>query len=876
METTEDESNALIEANMGSEIVATDCSMEVDAPRLVDENKDKTKNDNVGLNAENCVSETEDMTNDSFEEPVIENHVDEQENTTMDLAEAPRVENREGGGDGERVENSIEKELIPSSGGPILEPHEGMEFVTDDAAKIFYNAYARRAGFSIRISSTHRSTHDGTVVSRKFVCSKEGFREKKYVINEKRVKRPRAITREGCKAMIMIRKEKPEKWIITKFIRDHCHALESPSRVQYLRSHRSLTRTAQSLIDTYTGSGARSSVIMSFFDKETSGGFSNVGLPDRDIRNYIGTSRQMTLEKGDLEAILDYFKRMQAENPAFFYAIQVDEKENMTNCFWSDGRSRMSYNYFGDTVIFDTTYKMNQYRLPFVFFAGVNHHHQPVLFGCALILNESENSFTWLFDTWLKAMSGHHPISITTEQDQAIGAAVAQVFPRTRHRLCLWHILQEVPEKLSHICHAHGNFKDEFHKCIHTTKTIDDFESNWRLLIDSYDLRENQWVQSMYKMRDQWVPAYLRNTFFGEVSATQQSGSIKSFFDGFVNVDTTVQELLKNYAQALDGKFEEEIQADFESVHEEPALKTHLPMEKQAANIYTKMVFAKFQEEIMRSLAYTTERKEKDGASITYRVAKFEEEKRTYTVTLNVQEKRASCGCCFFEFSGILCRHILIVFRVENILTLPPHYILKRWTKNVKSGYSSDECGIEMRVDGQESLTLRYNDLCRRAIKIAEDGAITKYTYRVALGALEKAYAEVAIAKQNIEMFDQRGTPITRNIRQDNISESGSENSINQMTLHDPQQEKMKGRTLSSELKPCFESTPKHIRKCTICKSNGHDKRICPSLRGSAGVGCCTPTGLYFTSGPSDQNTHASVSGKRGISGIDGSIPIGL
>lgn len=89
-------------------------------------------------------------------------------------------------------------------GDPDLEPYEGMEFESEEAAKAFYNSYGRRVGFSTRVSSSRRSRKDGAIIQRSFVCAKEGFRN----LNEKRtkdreIKRPRIITRCGCKASFM-------------------------------------------------------------------------------------------------------------------------------------------------------------------------------------------------------------------------------------------------------------------------------------------------------------------------------------------------------------------------------------------------------------------------------------------------------------------------------------------------------------------------------------------------------------------------------------------------------------------------------------------------------------------------------------------------
>ncbi|KAG6704472.1 hypothetical protein I3842_07G135000 [Carya illinoinensis] len=439
---------------------------------------------------------------------------------------------------------------------------------------------------------------------------------------------------------------------------------------------------------------------------------------------------------------------MQVEDPDFFYAVQGDFENSTGNIFWADANSRMNYNYFGETVTFDTTYRMNRYRVPFAPFTGWNHHGQPVLFGCALLLNESESSFVWLFQTWLTAMSGRHPISITTDQDRIIRAAVIQVLPGTRHRFCKWNVFREAQEKLSDVYRSNPTFEAEFQKCINLTETMDEFESCWESLLQRYDLGDNEWLQSMYNARQQWVPVYLRDAFFGEMSITQGSDNVNSYFDGYINASTNIQVLIKQYEKAIASRYEKEIKADYDTINISPVLKTPSPMEKQAANLYTRKIFMKFQEELVETLAYPATIVDDTGSETMYRVAKFGEDHKVNFVRFNVFEKRASCSCQLFEFSGIICRHILAVFRVMNVLTLPSHYILKRWTRNAKSGVLLDERTLGLPSDSQESSTARYDSLQREAIKYVEEGAESMHIYNVAMNALHEAAKKVAAAKK--------------------------------------------------------------------------------------------------------------------------------
>jgi len=113
----------------------------------------------------------------------------------------------------------------------------------------------------------------------------------------------------------------------------------------------------------------------------------------------------------------------------------------------------MSYGYFNEVVVFDTTYKTNGYSLPFAPFVGENDHRQSIRPGGALIANETEESFTWLFTAWLQAMHGQKPGFIITGTFKGVSSIY--------HRLCMWHIMKKFPEKLAS-CETYDMFHTKF------------------------------------------------------------------------------------------------------------------------------------------------------------------------------------------------------------------------------------------------------------------------------------------------------------------------------------------------------------------------------------------------------------------------------
>ncbi|KAI9176241.1 hypothetical protein LWI28_000313 [Acer negundo] len=130
---------------------------------------------------------------------------------------------------GEMIDFYDGRELIVSEINGSVEPYVGMEFDSEEAAMVYYDLYAKRVGFIIRVGNCHRSNRGGPIVSRRFLCNKEGFRVNNRKTKSLEVRKPREVTREGCKAMIMVRKEKSGKWVVAKVETEHSHPLGIPS-----------------------------------------------------------------------------------------------------------------------------------------------------------------------------------------------------------------------------------------------------------------------------------------------------------------------------------------------------------------------------------------------------------------------------------------------------------------------------------------------------------------------------------------------------------------------------------------------------------------------------------------------------------------------
>ncbi|XP_042980271.1 protein FAR1-RELATED SEQUENCE 5-like [Carya illinoinensis] len=465
--------------------------------------------------------------------------------------------------------------VLPSSdcNDIIEEPKPGMEFNSLEDLMVYYKQYAKNCGFGVMTQRSERS-EDQSVRYVTLGCARGG----KARIKSSNIANPRPTGKTDCKARInALRVE--GKIRLTTVNNSHNHVI-SPQKSRFFRCNREVNETVKRVLDTNDLAGIqlnksyRSLVV-------GAGGFENLPFLEKDCQNYIDKARHLRLGAGGAGALRDYFMRMQYKNNGFFALMDLDDDGRLKNIFWADPRSRAAYKYFGDVVTFDTTYLTNRYGMPFAPFVGVNHHGQSILLGAGLISSEDTETFTWLFQTWLQCMDGIAPKAIITNQDRAMKNAIAIVFPETRHRFCLWHILKKVPEKLGSYAAYKSGLKTELMKCVYDTQTIAEFEKHWSQFINTYHLHENAWLKSLYSEREHWVPVFLKEHFWAGMSTTQRSESMNAFFDGYVHSKTNLKEFVDQFDNALKKKIENECEAEFLSFSGTIPCVSRSPIEKK-------------------------------------------------------------------------------------------------------------------------------------------------------------------------------------------------------------------------------------------------------------------------------------------------------
>ncbi|XP_042051373.1 protein FAR1-RELATED SEQUENCE 5-like [Salvia splendens] len=319
-------------------------------------------------------------------------------------------------------------------------PKIGMQFESIDDAFEFYNQYAREAGFSARYSNSRKNKMTNEVVWKQLVCFKAGQTDEARSKNRAPTGgliqiRVRGEVRTNCKANISIVKQQTgSEWSVSVFMEGHNHGLFTPSKVHLLWSHRSVSAVKRVLTQQFSEANIPTCQQMQLLEME-SGGPESVGCTEKHIRNLERELRDE--QKGiDAETLIEFFTSEKEKISSFFFDYETDSDHIFKRCFWADPKSSRAYGAFGDVVVFYSTYNTNKYGMIFTPFVGVNHHHQTIVFGCGFLSDEKTESYIWLLNKFMEAMSSDAPKTIITDQDPAMTKALAQemgISPTTMH-----------------------------------------------------------------------------------------------------------------------------------------------------------------------------------------------------------------------------------------------------------------------------------------------------------------------------------------------------------------------------------------------------------------------------------------------------------
>jgi hypothetical protein len=558
-----------------------------------------------------------------------------------------------------------------------------MTFKTVTEWEEWYKHYSFLMGFGLRREEVRTDTN-GEVITRKWVCSKEGF--KRITSNEEdgSQRQERSITRCGCKALLRVKLDKTSNtWVVANLELTHNHALTDTHQRFFIPAHRTIAEGEKAEIQSLYQTGIKQSQMYEHLAHQA-GGYNRLSFTKKDFYNYTYAYRQSQIGDGDANSARSFLEGIASKEPDFYSAYKTDEDGHLECLFWSDSTSRLDYACFGDVVAFDSTYKTNKYNLPFVVLIGVNHHHQTIVFGSGLLNVETEEAYTWLLQAFHDAMNNKSPVSVVTDGDRAMRNAINTVFPNANHRLCSWHLARNAKQHINNSAALQA-----FHKLMNDIQTRDQFEEKWNSMIEDFHLQQNEWLRKMHTDRAMWAEAYLRGKFWAELRSTQRCEAMHANMKRSLKEKGSLVDFIKQFHKKLDGMRHSESQEDYITQQKKPpSAGTVLPhIERHAASIYTRTSFQK----VMSRL------KQEGYLFHSYCSESIEDQLRTYTletsqnrtarweVTFDARSVSIRCTCLEFETVGLPCEHTFHIMKVARLKEIPQNLISLRWTKIAKS-----------------------------------------------------------------------------------------------------------------------------------------------------------------------------------------------
>ncbi|PWA68284.1 FAR1 DNA binding domain, Zinc finger, SWIM-type, MULE transposase domain, FHY3/FAR1 family [Artemisia annua] len=197
----------------------------------------------------------------------------------------------------------------------------------------------------------------------------------------------------------------------------------------------------------------------------------------------------------------------------------------------------------------------------------------------------------------------------------------------------------------------------------------------------------------VYEEDIKYLRASRRLTFSKQQLLNQLSnvniGPVRSW--KLFNPHLSLIEFLSHFDTAMDAQRFKYGKNTHDSKYTTPDFKTHLQVEKEAAELYTQTVFYDVQDEIFESLFHCCSLSvQEDGTSLTYLIRDTEADYTTIhgvTVEAKYEVKYVAatcdikCTCLKYECYGLLCRHIFYVLRLSKVFHFPRKYLQQRWSK---------------------------------------------------------------------------------------------------------------------------------------------------------------------------------------------------
>ncbi|KAL6129454.1 hypothetical protein ACLB2K_072804 [Fragaria x ananassa] len=620
----------------------------------------------------------------------------------------------------------------------------------------------------------------------------------------------RVHTRGNCRARITAKRcRETGVFRVVEFITEHNHDLAKADFVPFLQSHRKVWDhdvaprvTAFRKVSVGTCGGYE-------FLVHQAGGHEFFGFAMKDLYDKMDSEKRELKIDGEAHSAISFMNLKAYKEAEFYCLLSVDVESRLGNMFWRDTKSLADYNNFGEVLIVDSTSKTNINGKPLAVFVGVNNHRATVLFGCALLVDESEDTYKWVLTAFLTSMRGKKPISVITDGDEVLRNAAVNVIPESRHRLCAWHIAEDVVKNVRDV-----DVQRDFCHLIFAGLGVEEWESAWHNMVAMHGLQNNKWVAAMYHKRERWAEAFFRNHFFGGMCTTQRCKGMHRNLKGGVGRYMELCEVLPRMDKTIEHIRFNGRNDDFKSMNSHPIIGSHMRcIQKQVGAKFTHDIFLLIKDQILfESKFIVADRlRDENRGSTLFIVTQYGKAERTWQVTRYQAHPDISfiCSCHLFESDGIPCCHIFTAMKTMNMTSLPESLVKQRWTKQACTINTS---GLMSGMMPARDLQLaRFGQMMGDCAQICHSASLSDEAYE----EINNSLSRLMVRSKAFKRCKDSNPPETVD-------------GLHPIVIRDLNVCKTKGTRSKHSTSTEVEGEQPVGRGCGFCSRPGHNTRICP------------------------------------------------
>ncbi|KAK1360235.1 hypothetical protein POM88_044709 [Heracleum sosnowskyi] len=326
----------------------------------------------------------------------------------------------------------------------------------------------------------------------------------------------------------------------------------------------------------------------------------------------------------------------------------------------------------------------------------------------------------------------------------------------------------------------------------------------------------------MFALRSYWIPAFFNDEpMVGLIRTTSRSESSNFFFNHFVQKGDTLSEFYLCFHSAL----EKQRNNNGLLNHKDdlmPIPKNKKKIEKDAAELYTKTMFYKIQEEITASCGDMV--MEDMFVADEVKSLKLRDpflKNKTFEVKLNLTTHDIDCSCNLYTRVGYLCSHSFLCLSLSGIPFIPRQYVKNRWLKRAEERFStlvlSELSNLNPEEDAKRTKT--------RDCWFEFQGCISD-----ASGDIEQIdfiHKSLTVMRNHIKDHSKLGDTAPKDT---SISDFIGLKVVEEVTILPPNQSNNKGcrKRIIGAAEKSLGGKKRQKRKCRKCKEFAfHDSRNC-------------------------------------------------